>query len=160
MIRFGAIAAMQFFPFRIPAIEVPRIALIVAFGITASPTLARAEEASALGCINEMAVPVYGSIPWLAQISGTAMVIVRLDPSAKPLDIDVQSSHKALTDWVRGWLRKSTFLSGCAGKTVRLLFKYHLEGERRESPDNHVVVRFPGTFEITASPPVLHQTID
>lgn len=79
MIRFGAIAATQSFPFRIPAIEVPRIALIVAFGITASPTLARAEEASALGCINEMAVPVYGSIPWLAQISGIAMVIVRLD---------------------------------------------------------------------------------
>jgi hypothetical protein len=58
------------------------------------------------------------------------------------------------------WFKKSSFLRQCAGKTIELTLKYRLEGLRSESPDNQVVIKFPDTFEITAHPPILHQTID
>jgi hypothetical protein len=119
-----------------------------------------AEQSSGLGCISEIALPVYGSLPWLAQITGTARVTIHLDTSGKPVHLDVHSPHKALTDWVKGMLTKSSFLGSCGGQTVHLVFKYRLDGERREAPDNHVVVKSPGTFEITASPPALHQIVN
>jgi hypothetical protein len=107
-----------------------------------------------------MTLPVYGSLPWIAQITGTASVTIRLDHSAKVQNLEVESPHKALTEWVEGWLTRSSFLDSCGGQTVQLTFKYLLEGERRNAPENRVVVKFPGTFEITASPPILHQIVN
>jgi hypothetical protein len=119
------------------------------------------EEQPGLACISEMAVPVYAGMFWQAQTTGTVKVRIALSPGGTPSEVRVvESPHPSFTIWLPGWFKKSSFLTQCGGKTIELTFKYRLEGLRRESPDNEVVIKFPDTFEITAHPPILHQTID
>jgi hypothetical protein len=119
------------------------------------------EEQSGLACISDMALPVYAGIFWQAQITGTGRVRIVLSSHGMPLEVRVlDSPHAFLTTWLPLWFKKSSFLPQCGGKTVQLILKYRLEGPRRESPDNQVVIKFPGTFEITAYPPILHEQIN
>ena len=119
-----------------------------------------ADEVPALGCINEMAVPVYAGVIWQARIVGTATVKLSLRADGSPSEVHVESPHVSLTNWLTWWFMKTSFLPRCGGQTIQLAIKYRLQGEKRESPENEVTVKFPNTFEITAHPPILHQTIN
>jgi hypothetical protein len=120
-----------------------------------------AEQPSALACISNLPVPVYDGLLWQAQLTGTVVVrvVAGSDGAASEVQM-VQSPHEFFKIWLPTWLKESRFLTECVGQTLELTFKYRLEGLRREAPDNHVVIKSPGIFEITASPPILHQTID
>ncbi len=119
------------------------------------------QEQPGLACISDMALPVYAGILWQAQVTGTVKVRIALSPGGTPSEVRViESPHPSFTIWLPGWFKKSSFLPQCGGKTIALTIKYRLEGLRSESPDNQIVIKFPDTFEITAHPPILHQTID
>ena len=116
-----------------------------------------AAQRSALACINNLSLPVYDSLVWQAQITGTAVLQVKVASDGTASEVQVlQVPHKVFKEWLQRVTKESTFLTECAGQTLELTFKYNLEGLRREAPDNRVVVRAPGIFEITASPPILH----
>lgn len=118
---------------------------------------AMAEE-SAFQCIEQITMPVYGGLVWQAQVTGRATAQIVLT-DGKP-EIRVQSSDRVLAAWVTGALRAATFRTECRNRIVHLEFQYELRGKRREAPDNQVSVKYPGTILITASPPVLHPSID
>jgi hypothetical protein len=167
MTRYGAIAAAQLLlsPINRTSSQLGKTACLVLglFALTSAGGngLLLAEERPGLGCISEMALPVYAGVFWQAQITGTAIVRIVLGPKGTPSDVQVvESPHAFLKNWLPEWFKKSSFLPGCGGQTIQITLKYRLDGARRESPDNHIVIRFPGTFEITAYPPILHQTID
>jgi hypothetical protein len=123
--------------------------------------VAGAADVPALGCIETVALPVYAGIFWQAQITGTVNVEIAIGHGGAPLDVQVlESPHALLTKWLPDWFKKSVFQSACGGQTIHITLIYRLEGERREAPENQVVIRYPGTFEITAHPPILHPTVD
>jgi hypothetical protein len=107
-----------------------------------------------------MTLPVYAGLVWQAQLTGTATVRVVLNAEGKALEIKVDSPHKALTGWVAGTLTRASFLKQCGGRTLELVFKYRLEGQKRNTPDNQIVVKHPGTVEVIAFPPILHQIVN
>jgi hypothetical protein len=172
MTRYGAIAVAQ--SVLSPTGRISSQALIVvrtlgiilvglfAWGITIGNDLLLAEEKQpGMACISDMALPVYAGIFWQAQTTGTVKVKIALSSGGTPSEVQViESPHPSFAIWLPGWFKKSSFLPQCGGKTIELTIKYRLEGLRRESPDNQVVIKFPDTFEITAHPPILHQTID
>src|SRR5882762_4128383 len=170
MTRYGALAAAQSVRSPTDRISLQTLKVlrkmagvllgIFVLGIAGSNGLLLAEEKqSGLACISDMALPVYAGILWQAQITGTARVRIALSPGGTPSEVRViESPHASFAIWLPGWFKKSSFLPQCAGKTIELTLKYRLEGLRRESPDNQVVIKFPDTFEITAHPPILHQT--
>lgn len=119
-----------------------------------------AEEQPGLACVGEMALPVYSGVIWQARITGTARVRIALDARGRPSEVRVESPHVSLTNWLTWWFKKSSFLQQCGGQTIDLTFKYRLEGANHEMPDNQIVIKYPGTFEITAYPPILHVAID
>ena len=162
MIPYGATAATQLTSHSALRLNPVARAVLGLLALAASGPngFISGEERPGLSCIKEMEVPVYRSLPWLAQETGTVMARIALNTGGKPSDISIESPHKALTGWVTAWLRKSSFLPACGGQTIQLTFTYRLEGERRELPDNRIVIKFPGIFEITAHPPILHQTVD
>jgi len=172
MTRYGAIVAAQSAPSPTTRTSLKTLGVLskmaslvlglFALGIVGSNALLLAdEEQPGLACISDMALPVYAGIFWQAQITGTAKVRIAMSPGGTPSEVRVlESPHAFLTTWLPDWFKKSSFLPQCGGKTIDLTIKYRLEGLRRESPDNQVVIKFPGTFEITAHPPILHQTID
>jgi hypothetical protein len=141
--------------------KLARIVLILfALRLAGSNCLLFANEPG-LACVSEMALPVYAGIFWQAQITGTVRLRIVLSPDGTPSEVLVlESPHAFLTTWLPRWFQKSSFLPRCGGKSIGLTIIYRLEGARRESPDNQVKIKFPGTFEITARPPILHQTID
>jgi hypothetical protein len=119
-----------------------------------------AEEISGFGCVDQMTLPVYAGLVWQAQITGTATARILLNSEGSALHVKIDSPHKALTGWVAGTLSKASFLKECKGRTIELIFKYRLEGQKREAPDNQIVVKHPGTVEITAYPPILHPIVN
>ena len=120
-----------------------------------------AAQRSGLSCISNLSIPVYGGLLWQAQLTGTVSVTVVVTAGGAASEITVlQSPHEFFRLWLPLRLKTSVFLPECAGRNIELTFRYSLVGPRREAPDNQVVVKSPGIFEITASPPILHQTID
>jgi len=137
------------------------IGLLALSAASGNGSLLGEQEQPGLACISDMALPVYAGIFWQAQVTGTVKVRIALSPGGTPSEVRViESPHPSFTIWLPGWFKKSSFLPQCGGKTIALTIKYRLEGLRRESPDNQIVIKFPDTFEITAHPPILHQTID
>ena len=133
---------------------------LVGLAITGCNSLLFAADRPGLWCISKSSLPVYAGLPWQAQLTGTATARIIVGSEGKPLEIKVAGTHGALTAWVKGWLNRTSFLPECKGQTIDLKFEYRLEGARREFPDNQIVIKFPGTFEITAHPPILRQNVD
>ena len=120
-----------------------------------------ADERSVLSCISNLPVPVYEGLLWQAQLTGIVAVRIVVGPDGAASEVQVvQSPHEFFKTWLPTRLKKSMFLTECGGQTLELTFKFHLEGLRSEAPVNRVVVKSPGTFEITASPPILHETVN
>jgi hypothetical protein len=119
-----------------------------------------AQDRNGLACIQEMSVPEYIGVLWQARIVGTANVEISLDANGVPADVRVQSPHVSMTNWLAGWFKKSSFLPVCGRQTISLRFVYRLEGAKRDKPDNQIVIKYPGTFEITAHPPDLPNIVN
>jgi hypothetical protein len=128
----------------------------IAFG---SNSVLRAEE-SATACLHDLVVPVYGGLPWQAQLTGVVVSKVTVAADGAPLDIQLNGSHQALNEWVKGALKRATFSKKCAGQTIQLTFRYQLEGEKQRAPTNKIRIKGPGVFEITSNPPLLKSILD
>ena len=116
---------------------------------------------SGFNCLESMTVPEYVGVIWQARITGTAKVTVTLDQNATASLIQVDSPHASLSNWLKWWFgNEVSFRRACRGKTVDFELNYALEGEKRETPDNQVVIKYPNGFQITAHPPILHPTIN
>lgn len=113
---------------------------------------------SGLSCIKEMTLPVYGGALWLANVKGAAKVQISLDSAGNASDVNVTAPYPSMAEWLKHWFRAATFVPECGDKPVVLNLIYKLEGPAQTSPDNHVIVKGPNTFEVTAHPslPVLH----
>jgi hypothetical protein len=135
-------------------------ALTAAFLVCAGNSLLGAADRPALACIQDMALPVYSGPIWQAQITGTATVGIGLDVRGVPSEVRVASPHVALTKWLTEWFKKSLFLPECGGQTITLILKYRLEGPSHEKPENKVVLKYPGTIEFIAYPPILRPSVD
>jgi hypothetical protein len=134
--------------------------LAAALIVCASSSFSEAADRAALGCIQDVALPAYSGLIWQARITGTATVRIGLDAHGAPSEVDVESPHVAMTNWLRGWAKKSSFLPECGGQTIALTLKYRLEGSNHETPENRVVLKYPGTIEFIAYPPVPHVSVD
>lgn len=134
--------------------------LATAFIVCVGSSLLEAADRAALGCIQDVELPVYSSLIWQARITGTAVVKIALDTGGRPIDVHVDGPHVALTNWLTLWFKKSSFLSECDGQTITLTLRYRLEGPNHERPENRVVLKYPGTIEFVAYPPIPHSTVD
>lgn len=133
--------------------------VLAAASLFCSPTFA--EQRSALSCISNLSVPLYGGLLWQAQLTGIVSVKVVVGAGGAAKDVTVlESPHEFFRLWLPVRLKASAFLAECVGQTLQFTFKYSLVGPRRDAPDNQVVIKSSGVFEITASPPILHPTID
>lgn len=168
MTKYGVTAAQSFNRFRIirtKSVSRPRnpqcavgVALLAVVVLSVSPLLA--EDASSLSCIQQVEVPVYAGVLWQARISGTATVRATLDEHGRPSKIRVDSPHPSLTKWLTSWFNHAAFLPQCGGRTMTVELTYMLEGAKRESPDNRVILKYPGIIQIIAHPPILHPSVD
>ncbi len=133
---------------------------VVALAISMSSS-SRAEDQSALSCISSLAVPGYAGLFWKAQTTGDVRLRLVLSKEGAVSDVRVvESPHPSFAIWLPQWFKKSSFLSRCGGKTLEITLRYQLEGKPSESPDNRIVVKYPDTFEIIASPPISHPIVD
>jgi hypothetical protein len=107
-----------------------------------------------------MELPVYSGVIWQARIAGTATVHIDLNSAGAVANIDVQSPHAALTNWLKLWFKKSSFLSECGGQTIQFTLRYRLDGAPHDKPENQIVLKFPDTIEITAYPPILRGIVN
>ena len=162
MIKSGATVAIRsvYFQTALTKLASTCIAMCLIAHLFGGNGLLRAEEYPAAGCIKQLSLPLYGSLPWQAQLTGTVRANMVLGSTGVVKELRVEGPHAALTEWVRSHLRNATFLPVCGSQTIELTFSYHLEGARHELPDNQVVIKYPGTFEVTAFPPVLHMSVD
>lgn len=107
-----------------------------------------------LTCVENMSVPQYDGGAWVARFSGTARVLVKVGADGAPISIEVQSSSKPLTGWLRYSLQDAMFSTRCAGQTIEINFIYELRGKPTPAPHSKVRLRNINTFEVVANPPI------
>jgi hypothetical protein len=147
MIRFGEIAGVPFLCSRIDRNRCSRwrtafLGFVFVMGSCGAPGM-RAGDLG-FGCVDRMTLPVYGGLVWQGQITGTATARIAVNLQGRSSDVKVESPHEALTLWIAGAIRRTSFRRECNGRTIELIFKYKLEGPPRAAPDNQIVFRYPG----------------
>jgi hypothetical protein len=114
-----------------------------------------AESESNAQCVVRLLVPSYPYADRVSNTSGALRAAVNLDAqgAVQSQEIEIVSGpkdqrfFKAAID--RG-LKASTFNKTCAGRTVRLTFRFKMGGA------DAVWFEYPSTYEITALPPLLN----
>ena len=105
-------------------------------------------------CLIELNVPVYSSIVWQAQLSGTATVEVRIGTEGEVAGVRVEGVHDALKGLIQIQLAESKFRKECAGRSMSYRLTYRLRGLATSRPENALKFRPPNHFLITAGPPI------
>src|SRR5258705_3875370 len=103
-----------------------------------------AEPASTnLDCVQRLEMPGYLRLAIAARIQGTITTSVLLSPTGSPQEITtrqegmseaVTNGLNMLVPSIEQAVKKSAFRSECGGKTVRLIFRFEIEGAFRNNP--------------------------
>jgi hypothetical protein len=107
------------------------------------------------GCIDEIDVPLYDSVMWVARMSGELHAAVAVGPDGAAKSIILQgNAQPVLKQMVRDGLQAAKFSSRCANQTTQFIFLYRFEGRPSVTPHNRIKFRSPNRFEIVANPPL------
>ncbi len=127
-------------------------------------TVARAQDVAPtnLDCVQRLEMPGYLRLAIAARIQGTITTSVLLSSTASPQEITTRQEGlseavtrglKMLVPSIEQAVKKSTFRSECAGKTVRLVFRFEIKGAFRDNPTESFSFGYPNEFWI-ATPPL------
>ena len=106
-----------------------------------------------IDCIRDMGLPTFTSIARRAHVGGTVVAVVTAGSSGKAALISVSGPQKDRGEEVKMFLEdETTYRSSCAGKQIRLLFEFRLEGVPEQSPVTKVRFRPPNQFVIISAP--------
>lgn len=119
-----------------------RTLLIVATASLLVAPLVRAQKAAStagnppgLECVDHLDTPDFPADALKTGVDGSVYAFVRLSPQATVEKVDTetasawQQGSKMLQPAVEKAVRASKFKSDCAGKTVDLVFRYHIWGD-------------------------------
>lgn len=107
-----------------------------------------------LACAEEMPIPLYDSLAWAAQASGTLRAVITIGTKETPERIEVRGEPPILVERLKAALGKAKFSSACAGRRVEIRLIYRLEGAPEANLHCELKLRSGNTFEITARPPL------
>jgi len=106
-------------------------------------------------CVEEMRVPLYDGLIWVARASGQLHASIAIGPDAAGTLIEIHSeSPRGLVETLKTALHDARFSSRCAGQTLEVTFIYRFEGAPNANPHNEVRFKTGNTFEIVARPPL------
>jgi hypothetical protein len=108
-----------------------------------------------LACIEDMQIPLYGVLAWMARATGALRAQITIGPDASHMAIDVRGEPPVLRETLKSALREARFSAQCAGKTLILNFVYRLEGSPDATLHSTVRLKRGNTFEILARPHIL-----
>jgi hypothetical protein len=104
-------------------------------------------------CVSELTLPQYSMVARQSSGGGTVSAAIVIGAGGRPEHIDFEGGDSDLANEVRIYLtHATTYLKGCAGKTVNLKFTFELKGDPELYP--HVFVKFrpPNHFIIISRP--------
>ncbi len=106
-----------------------------------------------LACIEDMQVPLYDGLLWVARASGSFRASIAIGSDSTSTRVNVDGKPGLIQEMLKSALGQARFSRHCSGQALELSFVYRLEGKADKNP--HTQLRFKGanTFEITASPP-------
>jgi hypothetical protein len=111
-----------------------------------------------LACVENIQIPEYTAIAWMAQATGTARVSILIDSDGRAASVEVETSVGLFASWLKKSMSEGTFSRRCSNQTIEINFVYQLVGIRSSKLVGSVRFRGPNTFEITANPPPLLET--
>ncbi len=120
---------------------------------------------SNMSCVERLEIPGYPVLAAQARIQGTITVSVALttDGSVGKVETEVASKYSQARSLfgtpVWKAIREAKFRSDCAGKTVRLIFHFDLEGTAGLQTKGTVLFGYPNTFWIVAAAPLFQPTV-
>jgi TonB family protein len=113
-----------------------------------------------VACIERLEIPRYPALATQARIEGTITVSVLLaqQGSVQQVDTEVESSFGQAKSLFGSpvWkaISEAKFLPECSGKTIRLVFHFHLMGTSAGNATQSVSFGYPNTFWIVAEAPL------
>ena len=136
--------------------------LVVALSALAFPQGIAADETNA-SCIERLQMPVYPPLARQARLSGTYTVSVLLGPDASvqgissEMESPISPSRKSIfVPALEKSIRASSFLKGCSGKTVKLVFQFVLGEGKPSNFGQDVSFGYANYFWISVPPQVLN----
>lgn len=109
---------------------------------------------ASLACIEEMQVPLYEGLMWVARASGLMRVSVNIGADAAATVVIVHGQPPIILEVLKSAMRAAKFSGRCSGQMIEVNFVYRLEGTPDSSPHNRIKIKSGNTFEIVARPPV------
>jgi hypothetical protein len=132
-----------------------RILAVVLLALAAEGlTVGQQAPSAGFACVADMPIPAYRGVLWIARVTGDAKATIAIGAGGAPSSVEIQSTQRALVEWLKSTLLASIFLKKCAGQTIEIKFVYRLVGGEGDEPRNEVRLKGPNTFEITARPPI------
>lgn len=126
---------------------------IVTVASCSTPPALDADDWQGVACIEEMEIPRYSYVARLALKTGTVHALVKIGEGGRLSDVILDAPDPRLADEVRGWIKHTArFRPSCAGREVRLLFTFRLEGEPTHYTFAIVRFRPPNHFIIISQP--------
>jgi hypothetical protein len=112
-------------------------------------------------CVQRLEMPSYSKLALAARIQGAIATTIKLS-STGSLQTIMTERHgmteiltnglKILVPSIEEAIKKSVFRSDCAGKTVRLVFRFEIKGAFREDPTVSFAFSYPNEFWISTPP--------
>jgi len=112
--------------------------------------------ASQLDCVEKLVIPRYSAVARMARLSGTAQVVLEVDPEGLPAKLQVEGVHGLLDRQVRKAVMRSRFVPSCAGQRIELQFVFTLTEESSYFPRTTVEFSPPARFEVKVTKPEMN----
>jgi hypothetical protein len=130
----------------------------IADGQIVSPPPSQAE--ANVNCLERLQFPPYPLLATQARIQGTITAAIFLTTGGKVAKVETDATstysnaNHLLGEPVLKVVREAKFRSDCAGKTVRLIFHFDLEGASRVRKSATFSFGYPNNFWIVAEAPL------
>jgi hypothetical protein len=103
-------------------------------------------------CLEDMQVPLYDGLMWVARASGSLRASIVIGESSGSSMINVHGEPPIILERLKSALQEAKFSSRCRGRTLELNFVYRLEGKPDDSPHNRLRLKGNNTIEVIARP--------
>ena len=131
------------------------VALGMSAGICALASASQVAPASNADCVVRLQIPSYPYVARVSNSSGAVRAVVALGEggTVQSQQFELISNPKNMKIFqpaIERGLKASTFSKTCAGRTVRLAFRFKMGAA------DEVWFQYPDTYEITALPPLIN----
>ena len=102
-----------------------------------------------MACVQSLTVPKYPIIARAARVIGEVRTTIVIPASAGPAEIKLEGPAM-LTSALKGPLAEAKFFTQCAGRMVKLVFRFQLSGVESENPQEKLTFSYPNVFVIVS----------